>query len=160
MDDNAGFHAGDDAAVCLRVTPHIDEHAGTLAAHPWRRDRGAFARKKRLIDPAFRAVGIAYPPPVVIFLDDFHGNAGPQVAPGDRVVDARADAQIDALGFQADKAGQRQAACALCRLREDRCSVECCHRQDGDGDEEEPGKEVTHDEIRFPKKFENLQPKL
>ena len=71
---------------------------------------GAPARQQRLVDPAFGAVGIAHAPPVVEFLDDLHRQAGLQIHPVDRIVDAGSDARVDAARFQADETRQRQAA--------------------------------------------------
>ena len=66
-------------------------------------------RKQRLVDPAL-AVGIAHAPPVVVFLDDLHRQAGLQIEPVHRIIFARSDARIDAAGLQADETRQRQAA--------------------------------------------------
>ena len=82
---------------------------------PGRGDRGAAAGEQRLVDPALGAVGIAHAPPVVVFLDDFHRQAGLHVEPADRIVDAGSDARVDATGFQADESRQRQAARAARR---------------------------------------------
>src|SRR5690606_906479 len=66
--DDAGLKPGDDARG--GVGSGAQQELGLLAALPRRGDGGAPARQQRLVDPAFRAVGIAHAAPVVVFLDD------------------------------------------------------------------------------------------
>ena len=87
-----------------RAQRHRDEQSHD------RHDAGALAREQVLVDPAFRAVRVADFAPGVEFLDDFHRRAGFHIDPGDPVLGARSDADIDRSGSGGGKTGQRQAA--------------------------------------------------
>ena len=106
--DHAGLDNGDFPRFRVRFGKQVDLRI--LAALPGRGDRRASAGKQRLVDPALGAVRIAHAPPIVVFLDDLHRQARLQVEPVDRIVEARSDTRVDAAGFQADEARQRQAA--------------------------------------------------
>ena len=141
-EDDARLQPGNDRSARLRIAAHVHVNVLALAAHPRRGDGRALARKQRLVDPAFRAVGIADAAPVIVFLDDLDRYAGFQVAPGHRIIDARADTQVDALRLQADETRQRQAARPLGRLGMGRFET-----RDGEEDARKGGEAETHDKV-------------
>src|SRR6185437_2752611 len=62
-----------------------------------------------MIDPALGTLGIAYPPPVLELRSDFDRQAGAGIDPGDVIVLGRTDADVHAIGFQADIARNGQS---------------------------------------------------
>ncbi len=76
---------------------------------------GAPAGEHGVIDPAFGAFRITDAPPGFEFGGDLHRQAGAGEHPGDALVLARAGADIDLVGLEADESRHRQAAGAAHR---------------------------------------------
>src|SRR5436305_288067 len=100
--DDAGLGAQDDGRVGVGAAAH---GLGAAPDH-----HGPAQREEAGVGPALVAVGVLDQAPDVVLVHDADRQAGPGVDPVDRVVLARAGADVDLAGRERGEAGQRQAA--------------------------------------------------